>query len=755
MNHDTIESCIEKVHKYIASSDTTSSPYFINVENKDDYISIRECLDPVLNIISVSSYCRSEDSLPDVDTLFSKLRSISKNTLLVGVTQYLKLRGEKQLSQRISSLKSMTTEGGKIIVLCYQTERELQQYLKNDCRLQNRFVFLSETSSMKPHYIFMKSSIVTMESDNTYKGFKEFLKEQEAFCTEYALVLTNINQKMFDNAICSVQTIVEIFDTLAFLDKTLATQLSEKYGTEKQWRYLIEKMELYKDFISVLEKELGITEKFELVFNQWNTFDDNQHWLYWLALRLLCKNDTYLTTVANSSSTVNQFIEKLYVDILDIDCFSSVYKKIYDERKNLLRYVSSPKDDNNFCALAEGKGELKIYYLTDLTEIEKKEIIKCLCVYEYNQKKINGILEYIYPELAKYLLPYNFNLTLLDEYFQDYKYQKLTNRIYPEFLELVNQHAAQREFNYMLPTRMEKFERIDKHNTEVYFFDALGVEFLGYIVKKCNELGMSANVKVCRANLPSITSCNKDFLECIDEPINVKKLDELKHDGEGDYDYRKTPYPIHITKELDIIEDVLKNALTRLSAASKVIIVSDHGASRLAVINKQQYNFDVNSKGTHGGRCCEYTNSVQKVSYATEESGYYVLASYDRFKGSRAASVETHGGASLEEVVVPIIELTIKNDQIIVRFVDSEIFTSYKKKAELMMVSNCKLNDLALKVNGKYYQSDSNDGLKYHFDIADIKKAGNYTAEVFENNNFIANLDFTLKKEGSAEKDLF
>lgn len=755
MNHDTIESCIEKVHKYIASSDTTSSTYFINVENKDDYISIRECLDPILNIISVSSYCRTEDLLPDVDMLFSKLRSVSQNTLLVGVTQYLKLRGEKQLNQRISSLKSMATKGGKIIVLCYQTERELQQYIKNDCRLQNRFVFLSETSSPKPHYIFVKSSIVKMESDNTYKGFKEFLKQQEAFCTESALVLTDINQKMFDNAICSVQTIVEVFDILVFFDKTLETQLSEKYGTENQWRYLVEKMQLYKNFISVLEKEIGITEKFEIVFNQWNTFDDNQHWLYWLALRLLCKNDTYLITVANSSSTVNEFIEKLYVNILDIDCFSSTYKKIYDERKNLLRYVSSPKDDNNFCALAESKGEWKIYYLTDLTEIEKKEIIKCLCVYQYNQKKINEILEYIYPELAKYLLPYNFNLPLLDEYFQDYKYQKITNRIYQEFLELVNQHAEQREFNYMLPTRMEKFERINKDNAEVYFFDALGVEFLGYIVKKCNELGMSANVKVCRANLPSITSCNKDFLECVDEPINVKKLDELKHDGEGDYDYRKTPYPIHITKELEIIEDVLKNALTRLSSASKVIIVSDHGASRLAVINKQQYNFDVNSKGTHGGRCCEYTDSVQKVNYATEENGYYVLASYDRFKGSRAASVETHGGASLEEVVVPIIELTIKNDEIIVRFVHSEIYTSYKKKAELMMVSTCKLNDVELKINGKYYKYDSNDELKYHFDIADIKKAGNYTAEVFENNNFIANLDFTLKKEGSAEKDLF
>jgi hypothetical protein len=755
MNYDTIVSCIEKIQKHIIKNDTMNLPYFINTENKDVYIAIREELDPVFNIIEVSSYCRTEDDLPDMDMLFYELRNTKENILLVGFSQYLKLRGEEQLNHYISSIKSMTTKGGKIVIISYQIERELQLQIKNDLRLIDRFIFLSGVISPKPYYVFVKSLISTKSVEDTCKGFKDFLKQQEILCTESSFISTNIDTNIFNQSTCSVKLITGIFDTLFLIDQNLASLLFAEEGSDHQWEYLIKQLESQNGFRKVLEAELGVTEKFELIFHKWRTFNSDQRWLYWLVLKTLCNNVSYLVLVANSVICVEQFVEKLYIYIFDIDCINSSFMQMYCERKNLLYYISSPKEVNNFCSLAESKGEKQIYYLTNLTEVEKKKIIKCLCEYTYTTKQIDEILEAIYPELSKYLLPFNFNKPLLDDYFQDYKYQKLTNKIYPEFLELVNQHAWQREFNYELPTRMEIFEKIDKNNAVIYFFDALGVEFLGYIIKKCNELGMDAKISICRANLPSITACNKDFLEGIDNPISIKNLDELKHAGEGDYDYRKTPYPIHITKELKIIDDVLENAMTKLSKASKVIIVSDHGASRLVVINKQQYNFDVNSKGTHGGRCCEYTEFIHEVDYATEESGYYVLASYDRFKGGRAASVETHGGATLEEVIVPIIELSIKNEQINVCFIDTEIVTSYKKKAELVLFSNCKLNSVSLKINGKYYQYSRNDELKYYITIADIKRAGKYVAEVFEENNFVAKLDFTLKKEISGEKDLF
>ncbi len=88
------------------------------------------------------------------------------------------------------------------------------------------------------------------------------------------------------------------------------------------------------------------------------------------------------------------------------------------------------------------------------------------------------------------------------------------------------------------------------------------------------------------------------------------------------------------------------------------VITSDHGASRLAVIHKQEEPYNTDTQGLHSGRCCKEPSNVN-ISYAISENGYLVLADYGRFRGSRKANVEVHGGASLEEVLVPVITLTL------------------------------------------------------------------------------------------------
>lgn len=118
----------------------------------------------------------------------------------------------------------------------------------------------------------------------------------------------------------------------------------------------------------------------------------------------------------------------------------------------------------------------------------------------------------------------------------------------------------------------------------------------------------------------------------------VQKM-QIKHQGKENFDYEKTKLPIHLIRELEIVNDVIKSAFQKLKSGKyqKAIIVSDHGASRLAVIKENTMDFDVDSKGTHGGRCCAYSASLPKIETATVEDGYYVLAGYNRFKGGRKA----------------------------------------------------------------------------------------------------------------------
>jgi hypothetical protein len=141
---------------------------------------------------------------------------------------------------------------------------------------------------------------------------------------------------------------------------------------------------------------------------------------------------------------------------------------------------------------------------------------------------------------------------------------------------------------------------------------------------------------------------------------NIKRLDDIKHHGEESFDYRKTKLPIHLIRELEIIDDVLTDIRNRLATGSieRAYIIADHGASRLAVINESECQWEMVLSGEHSGRCCPTAELDIQSGYETEANGFWVLANYDRFKGGRKASVEVHGGATLEEVTVPIIELT-------------------------------------------------------------------------------------------------
>ena len=156
--------------------------------------------------------------------------------------------------------------------------------------------------------------------------------------------------------------------------------------------------------------------------------------------------------------------------------------------------------------IIKSKGEDIIYFLTDITEEEKQLIFEYLDqnADDSNEKEILEILEKVYLDLFYYLSPFWFDNGLLDEYFQKYKYQKVANKIFPEFKELVEKQALQREFN-LLPARSSKIEEIERENTALYFIDALGVEFLSYITEKCKENNLLTVITVCVCELPSLT----------------------------------------------------------------------------------------------------------------------------------------------------------------------------------------------------------------------------------------------------------
>lgn len=138
---------------------------------------------------------------------------------------------------------------------------------------------------------------------------------------------------------------------------------------------------------------------------------------------------------------------------------------------------------------------------------------------------------------------------------------------------------------------------------------------------------------------------------------------------------------------------------------------------------------------------------------------FWCLANYDRFKGGRKANVEVHGGASLEEVAVPIVEITKVGKAIECNVcADSKVVTvSFKKKAELRLFVAEDSENVAIAIGGKIYQAEKTESKFYYkIPLPDIKKVGNYDFEVHVNGNVIKRgLSFEVKKEGATERKFF
>jgi len=754
MKIESIDGIYAKIKEYIAVSNEIRLPFFINVNNQNDFFAVKEKLLEILTLKRVSSYCRDDDCFPDMDIVFSELRSSDENLLLVGFTQHIKILDLTEMRSHLGIVKNMSVSNGKLIILCFQFQEQLIQFIKQDKRLDGRVLLLNGEADIKPRLVILNSQSNMYDIFDVTDGYKNYLYDQEDKCSIESFVSSKIYNADFTSTCLAVNKISSSYQVLtAFFSKEIIW-FSESWGKDENWNYLLSLIIKFKTINRVIANVFENDTNIKALFYKWKSWNDDKKWLFFISIKLTEINDSYLSKALNCCESADDLVTNLYRKILDYDHTDISFESYYSERKELITYVNDIDNIITFCKMSKIKGQTEIYYLTDISDIEKQEIISCLNKIEYLDDSIVTILHNVYPDLEKYLNEYFFDKPFLDTYFQKYKYQKVNNKILPDFKKLVNEYAKNRPFN-MLPTRNEKFEKIDTNNAIIYFIDALGVEFLGYITTLCNEYKLKTKITICRGNLPSVTFYNKDFLKGFAGYKDIKDLDKLKHAGEGDYNYESSKLPIHIPKELEIIKEIIEKIKVDLSTHKKVIIVSDHGASRLVVINENKYTFTVQSNGTHGGRCCIYSKDLPCVDYATIENNQYVLASYDRFDGGHAARVETHGGATLEEVVVPIIEITRSDYDIEVKFVEAIIQVSFKKKAVLQLFSTKKMIKPVLKISNHFYaEFEENNGI-YTIPIMDIKRAGTYTAEVYDGDNLIKKeLIFIVKKEGSSENEL-
>jgi len=251
----------------------------------------------------------------------------------------------------------------------------------------------------------------------------------------------------------------------------------------------------------------------------------------------------------------------------------------------------------------------------------------------------------------------------LDSYFSEYRRQKAANCVELDFCR----RAAAAIVPGGIETRANALASLgDVEGVFLLVVDALGAEWIPAIVSFANERHLRITAHRCvKVNCPTSTEFNPVKDEAGAAMSGFEKID--------DFDQKIVHAngllaPEGIYRELTYIRDVVMSKVADLlNSFERVILTADHGASRLAVLVHES-GADTTLKPGEGGIPTElaiedwrYARKPPELSVGdprlaiTTSGEWAVIRGYNRFSRQGGAGFEVHGGATLEEMLVPFV----------------------------------------------------------------------------------------------------
>jgi hypothetical protein len=645
--------CLSNIHK----------PFFI-VVGDEEYSEVLNALSSRGFIkLRVSECCRREDKVPDLDTLQGKLETADisfnrHNIVVVGLGEYLALLGASKAKAILEDITNLNLGNAHVVLLLRGVASQVKELVKKDKRLlENCRIAISDkhetTVSLKLCSIDLGVYEIT--------GIKNILRALEDGKTGVISANTEIR---FETSLIPIQQVNNAYD--AITKHVKMDSITKDYGVDSMWEELLKDLKSKGFNIKRLFSERGFDDFQYADFYTLLYGNDYDNWLFYIFLTLNFQkySGKYLGYCIQTSIGINEFKQHVLTGITLIPRDDGRFNRFYQERKRLLSNYPGAELAQFIDYLHETDANESVYYLTDNTLVEREEVIVWIA-----NHGIPEDLAKIYPSLAAYMKDYSFECEDIDvslanelaNYFKRYKKLKLTNNLSDEFLNQVKKLAVERIYN-QLEKRDELVKQKNDGATQLFWIDALGAEYIAFIKEGAERRNLKISIQVGRAELPTLTSLNDNFFKNWPQNLRLPKeerLDEIIHDEtRGYYRGSRNLYPVHLASVLDVIDAALEQVSTSLwnKKYRRIVIASDHGSSRLAVLCNGQEKYYTETKGEHSGRCCEYFEGCDSPFVVNERSnGYNVIADYGSFKGGRASNVEVHGGASLEEVVVPII----------------------------------------------------------------------------------------------------
>lgn len=757
----------------------------IMVKNIKQYCELLSELKKIsdIRIVQVSELFSNADVMPRFENLKAPQYQ-NQWVILTGISEYLRLFSKKeQLDRRFASLWSYqapASSTGRIIIPLWGCEAQWFDSALNltgDLRQQDFYYDCSDPDELEQKMNLMILSGVfekyVAKLDALQGNLKIGLQDWFDYWTDpsadqenFVLLTKRCNSIVTTNGNVSIHVVA---DTLALIKEHMpgANILTADNCTADMQNilldYALKGMALDAALLKILNVSIfsGVD-----IMGKWKNMPESHKRFVELWLNMH-PEDSYTNHCFRNARNIGEIPDAIMLEIFNVRQDKPEW---VDEYHQLMSVMAIEPDERFFDELDKiPVYETRLDFVTGNSKKERIYLIRMVGKWmkvDYEQVSASTKLRQIYPELFFYL-DHTIHQKDVDikGYMSRYKAHKLENTL-PEdddvYFAGFQTDVYDNRYSILA-------DNVDS-DTVILWIDALGVEWLPLlnwsITENCD--GTISSISVGQAALPTET-CFNDLWNSMDTPYRkLDKLDKLAHKGVID----EPDYYACIEEQLSFVAGVHKQINDLLKEHHRVIVTGDHGTSRLAARFfhvKDGFSAPKNATVCSHGRYCKVAESVgyaitnTRMFKRADGMQYIVYTNYDHFKQSGFAAGEdddnaiygeVHGGATPEEMLVPIIVIDSNIDTPLSGTWEKNSVKIFMKKARLSLSFNKPVQKLQVKVAGIDADVASTDGgNRWSVTIPGIKD-GTYTAHVLANNTIVEMPVITILSALGGDGDL-
>jgi len=382
--------------------------------------------------------------------------------------------------------------------------------------------------------------------------------------------------------------------------------------------------------------------------------------LLWL-VRHIAPKGSYLECVAKQDGVVVDNFRSAY--ITGAAEYLAKAGEFADERRGAIREAEvnmSDADIRQFIARCSGEStECVSPWLNCGTDTERVELLRRCAV----DGIVSNAVKDVYPEAAAYLhTDLVFGDRALEDYFLEYRELKMACRVTPEFYEKAQQAIPPS----LVQSRDVLVQRYAADNgCALLLVDAMGAEWLPMLVMLARQRNMGVDsVAVSKAQLPTSTIFNNLHWPDAGRRLpDIKRFDNIAHNGAERHETHRAEE--NLVKALDVISSVvLPRVADGLARFERILVTADHGSSRLAMLAWKIEPRLARTLPCETGALVADWRYRERAALGgcppeleeTLDGRYWVVRGYNRLpRNGGGLGFELHGGATLEERLVPVV----------------------------------------------------------------------------------------------------